>query len=147
MIWRRGRVRYEGFPLSPVRTSTGPSWQLARLALNPLQHLLAPSRVLFSLPTSAQQTITGREFFPDLISRPFHQGLFLVFSVAAALSALASLLRGGRYVHPAAADELAPARIEPLRADEALPVSTAPPAEDSGRGEDGARADSNACAS
>ena len=42
-----------------------------------------------------------REFFPDLISGPFHQGLIIVFAVAAGLSAiaaLASLLRGGRSV-------------------------------------------------
>src|SRR5450755_2277438 len=86
----------------------------AVLGVNPLQHLLAASRVLSSLPAAAQQTITGREFFPDLISGPFHHGLVVVFAVAAALSllaALASLLRGSRYVHhPAVADE-APAAV------------------------------------
>jgi MFS family permease len=79
----------------------------AVLGVDPLRHLLAPSRVLTSLPAAAQRTITGREFFPDLISGPFHQGLAVVFTVAAGLSAvaaLASLLRGGRYVRPAAAD-------------------------------------------
>jgi MFS family permease len=88
----------------------------AVLGVNPLQHLLAASRVLSSLPAAAQQTITGREFFPDLISGPFHQGLVVVFTVAGGLSvlaALASLLRGGR----------------------PLPVSTTPTA-DRGRGED-----------
>ena len=47
-------------------------------------------------------TLTGQEFFPHLISGPFHDGLVIVFGVAAALSvigALASLGRGGRYVH------------------------------------------------
>ena len=47
------------------------------------------------------------EFFPALISGPFHQGLVVVFIAAAPLSvgvALASLLRGGRSVPP----ELAP---------------------------------------
>ena len=90
----------------------------AVLGVNPLQHLLAPSRVLPSLPAARRQAITGREFFPDLISGPFHQGLVVVFAVAAALSllaALASLLRGGRYVHPAAADE-APAAVSAKRA-------------------------------
>jgi hypothetical protein len=79
----------------------------AVLGVNPLQHLLAPSGVLARLPPAHQRVITGREFFPDLISGPFHHGLVVVFVVAAALavlSALASLLRGGRYVHPAAAD-------------------------------------------
>jgi MFS family permease len=81
----------------------------AVLGVNPLQHLLAASRALRSLPAAAQHTITGRQFFPNLISQPFHQGLVVVFAVAAGLAglaALASLLRGGRYVHPPAADEL-----------------------------------------
>ena len=54
-------------------------------------------------PAAAQRILTGREFFPQLISGPFHHGLVVVFAVAAglaALAALASLLRGGRYVHP-----------------------------------------------
>ncbi|HWE62141.1 MAG TPA: MFS transporter [Chloroflexota bacterium] len=81
----------------------------AVLGVNPLQHLLAASGVLSSLPAAAQQTITGREFFPELIAGPFHQGLVVVFAFSAALAglaALASLLRGGHYVHPAAADEV-----------------------------------------
>jgi type IV secretory pathway VirB2 component (pilin) len=44
----------------------------------------------------------GRAFFPHLIAGPVHDGLVVVFAVAAALAAiagLASLLRGGRYVH------------------------------------------------
>ena len=47
--------------------------------------------------------LTGREFFPELISAPFRQGLVVVFAVAAGLAAVAafaSLLRGGRYVPP-----------------------------------------------
>ena len=81
----------------------------AVLGENPLQHLLAPSGVLSSLPAAAGQTITGRGFFPSLISGPFHDGLVVVFIVAAIMSllaALASLLRGGRSVAPTAADEL-----------------------------------------
>ena len=38
----------------------------AVLGVNPLQHLLAASRVLAALPAAAQQTITGRAFFPGL---------------------------------------------------------------------------------
>ena len=82
----------------------------AVLGVNPLQHLLAASRVLSTLPAAAQQTITGRAFFPDLISGPFHHGLIVVFAVAAALSALAavaSLSRGGRSI-PAAGAAPAP---------------------------------------
>jgi MFS family permease len=71
------------------------------LGVNPIQHLLAPSGALATLPPVNQHTLTGREFFPDLISGPFHHGLMVVFTAAAVLSALASLLRGGRYVHNA----------------------------------------------
>jgi MFS family permease len=83
------------------------------LGVNPLQHLLAPSGALSKLSAGAQQTITGREFFPSLISGPFHHGLVIVFSVSAGLSVfagLASLLRGGRYVDPG---ELPPASDAP----------------------------------
>jgi MFS family permease len=79
----------------------------AVLGVNPVQHLLASSGVLSTLPARSQQILTGREFFPDLISGPFRQGLLVVFSAAALmalLAAFASLLRGGRYIHPATAD-------------------------------------------
>jgi MFS family permease len=84
----------------------------ALLGVNPLQHLLAPSHVLASLPAGAARIITGRAFFPHLISGPFHQGLVVVFAVAAGLSvlaALASLLRGGRDVPGTEPEELPPA--------------------------------------
>ncbi len=80
----------------------------AVLGVNPLRRLLAASGVLSWLPATHRQVLTGREFFPSLMSGQFHQSLVVVFSVAAALSvlaALASLLRGGRSVHQAAADE------------------------------------------
>jgi MFS family permease len=70
----------------------------AILGVNPIQHLLEPSGALATLPPVNQRTLTGREFFPDLISGPFHQGLIVVFGVAAVLALLAgvaSLLRGG----------------------------------------------------
>ena len=47
-------------------------------------------------------TLTGGEFFPQLISGPFHSGLIVVFTAAAIMSviaAVASLARGKRYVH------------------------------------------------
>jgi MFS family permease len=75
----------------------------AILGVNPVQHLLAARGVLAALPAASQQVLTGRLFFPQLISGPFHHGLDIVFLVAAglaAIAALASLLRGGRYVHP-----------------------------------------------
>jgi hypothetical protein len=42
----------------------------AVLGVNPLQHLLAASRVLLTLPAASQQTITGRRFFPAVPPRP-----------------------------------------------------------------------------
>jgi MFS family permease len=83
----------------------------AVLGVNPVQHLLAARGVLSSLPAASQRVLTGRQFFPELISGPFQHGLTVVFGVAAvlaAVAALASLLRGGRYIHPAAADEVPP---------------------------------------
>jgi MFS family permease len=69
------------------------------LGVNPVGHLLAPSGTLASLSAHHRQVLTGREFFPHLIAAPFHQGLTVVFVVAAVLSALAaaaSLMRGPR---------------------------------------------------
>jgi MFS family permease len=80
----------------------------AILGVNPLGHLLAASHALATLPARSQQVITGREFFPHLISGPFHHGLVVVFAAAAILSmiaGLASLLRGGRYVDPGTGDK------------------------------------------
>ena len=68
-----------------------------------MQHLLAQAHALSSLPAASQRVLTGREFFPALISAPFHHGLVVVFVAAASLAAVAafaSLLRGGRTVPP-----------------------------------------------
>jgi hypothetical protein len=69
----------------------------AVLGVNPLEHLLAPSGVLTQLPPASQAAITGRDFFPNLISGPFHDGLTVVFGASialAVLAAIASLARG-----------------------------------------------------
>jgi hypothetical protein len=69
------------------------------LGVNPIQHLLGPSGALAHLPAASQAALTGRTFFPALLSGPFHSGLIVVFSVSAVLSVLAglaSLLRGKR---------------------------------------------------
>ncbi|WP_372509538.1 MFS transporter [Streptomyces humicola] len=68
----------------------------AFLGYNPIQQLLGP-HVLGALPASNARTLTGREFFPHLISGPFHNGLVVVFSLAIAMAlvaAAASLIRG-----------------------------------------------------
>ncbi|WP_280697891.1 MFS transporter [Kitasatospora sp. GP82] len=71
------------------------------LGYNPVQTLLGPG-VLAQLPADHAAYLTGRSFFPALISGPFAQGLDIsfVFAVAACLvAAVASWLRGGKYVH------------------------------------------------
>ena len=74
----------------------------AFLGYNPVKTLLGPTGVLAHLPASHVATLTGKQFFPELISQPFHHGLVIVFTTAMALLALAagvSALRGARYVH------------------------------------------------
>jgi MFS family permease len=71
------------------------------LGINPLEHLLRSHGALHYLGPAGRHAVTGREFFPRLISAPFHDGLVAAFGAAAALSlvaAVASLLRGGRTV-------------------------------------------------
>jgi MFS family permease len=71
------------------------------LGNNPISHLLAPSGVLNTLPAHNVQALTGNEFFPQLVSGPFHHGLVIVFSAAAIMAvvaATASVLRGKREV-------------------------------------------------
>jgi len=73
----------------------------AFLGYNPMQHLLGP-HVLAALPHAQAATLTGRGFFPSLMSGPFAQALNVAFTfalVACLIAAAASLLRGGRYHH------------------------------------------------
>ena len=74
----------------------------AFLGYNPVHQLLAPTGVLAHLPAHQVSVLTGKQFFPQLLSGPFHHGLVIVFSTAMAIlviAAFASMLRGGRYVH------------------------------------------------
>jgi hypothetical protein len=74
----------------------------ALLGFNPVQHLLAHSGVLATLPRHSVAVLTGNQFFPRLISAPFHHGLIIVFTAAALMSAtgaLVSLLRGGQFYY------------------------------------------------
>ncbi len=69
----------------------------AQLGINPLKHLLAHGGALKQLSAPARAQLTGRHFFPHLLTQPFHDGLIVVFATAVGLSllaALASLLRG-----------------------------------------------------
>jgi hypothetical protein len=76
----------------------------ALLGYNPVQHLLAASGVLTTLPAHNVAVLTGTQFFPHLIAGPFHHGLIIVFSAAAAMSlvgATVSLLRGRQFYYDA----------------------------------------------
>jgi hypothetical protein len=72
----------------------------AFLGYNPIQHLLGSS-VVSQLPAHTQAILTGRSFFPQLISGPFRTGLHEAFAfavVACLIAAVASWSRGQRYV-------------------------------------------------
>jgi MFS family permease len=73
----------------------------AMLGYNPVQTMLAPTGLLHTLPAHNVAVLTGKQFFPNLISGPFHHGLTIVFSAAAIMSvlgAIVSLLRGKSFV-------------------------------------------------
>jgi MFS family permease len=74
----------------------------AFLGFNPVGNLLAPTGLLSRLSPAHVATLTGKAFFPQLITQPFHHGLVIVFTMAMivlVIAAVASSLRGGRYVH------------------------------------------------
>jgi MFS family permease len=84
----------------------------AFLGYNPVQQLLAPTGVLKHLPAHQVSVLTGKRFFPELLSGPFHHGLVIVFSTAMfflVIAAIASALRGGRYVYDDQAGQAASA--------------------------------------
>jgi MFS family permease len=91
----------QGVP-TPVATQVGslpPVGTLfaSFLGVNPIGSLLQPTGVLETLPKDSVATLTGPEFFPDLISQPFHDGLVVVFTAAATMmviGAVASALDG-----------------------------------------------------
>ena len=77
----------------------------AFLGYNPVATLLGPA--LHGLPAARQAALTGREFFPNLISKPFMSGMRVTFyfsTVMMLIAAAASWMRGKRYVH----EEVAP---------------------------------------
>ncbi|MDX6393231.1 MAG: hypothetical protein QOJ73_4294 [Streptosporangiaceae bacterium] len=98
----------------------------ALLGYNPVQHLLKSSGVLATLPRHNVTVLTGRQFFPHLISGPFHHGLVIVFSAAAIMSligALVSLSRGRQFYYdePVPAGAGGPAQVP------SPPGATTPP--------------------
>ena len=90
----------------------------AFLGYNPMQTLLGP-HVLHAIPVAQQHVLTGRSFFPSIISSPFHTALVYAFAFAIAaclVAAVASALRGGKYHY---AEEAEPVVMDPLTGVEA----------------------------
>lgn len=82
----------------------------ALLGYNPMAHLL-PAAVQAHLPAAKLHVLTGERFFPGLIATPFMQALRVVFDFSLAMSlvaAVASLLRGGRFIYDEAAAPATP---------------------------------------
>ncbi len=73
----------------------------AFLGFNPLKELLG-AHVLGALPAINVHRLVGKEFFPSLIAHPFKDGIVYVLIFAAVMcliAALASWMRGGKFVH------------------------------------------------
>ena len=64
----------------------------AFLGYNPIHQLLAPFGVLKHLPAHNVAKLTGKQFFPQLISGPFHHGLIIVFLMAMTVLVIAAIL-------------------------------------------------------
>ncbi|MHB2036458.1 MAG: MFS transporter [Nitrososphaerales archaeon] len=81
----------------------------AFLGYNPVQSILSSlgsnpqlSALINSLSANTLSTLEGKHWFPAVIASPFMSALALSFYIAAALSfvaAIASVLRGGAYIH------------------------------------------------
>ena len=113
----------------------------AFLGYNPAQQLLGP--VLATLPPDQASYLTGRSFFPQLITCPFSDGLTAAFwsaIVACLVAAVASWFTGTRSrpaFHESVGAELAaesgelwgtgsPARFRPVACSAHCAVPTAP---------------------
>ena len=96
-------LQQQGIPASMAHqvADTPPVSSLfaAFLGYNPMAELLAPFNGL-AQPGVNAEVLTGKTFFPELITGPFHTGLVVVFSAAAIMTvigAIASLFNPGRY--------------------------------------------------
>lgn len=81
----------------------------AFLGYNPIAELLEPYHAL-QQPGVNAEVLTGKTFFPELITEPFHAGLVVVFAAAAVmmvLGAIASWMSPGRYADAPGADNAA----------------------------------------
>lgn len=103
-------LQQQGVPASVAHDVAGlpPVGSLfaAFLGYNPVAELLAPYGTLHQPGVNAG-VLTGQEFFPQLITEPFHAGLVVVFGAAAVMmliGAAASLFNAGRYATAPGAD-------------------------------------------
>jgi hypothetical protein len=89
---------------------------------------------LAKLPAHNVAVLTGRQFFPHLITAPFHHGLVIVFTAAAIMSligALVSLLRGKQFYYDDKAPSVPSSKIISPNG-----LAPSPPAGDSPAGAD-----------
>lgn len=73
----------------------------AFLGYNPMKVLL-PASIMPTLSSHTKLTVFANSFFPKILSGPFMDGVLIAFSLSAFISflaAIASLLRGKRYIH------------------------------------------------
>jgi MFS family permease len=95
----------------------------AFLGYNPMKQLLGP--LLAHLPSARAAYVTGRQFFPQLITAPFKDGLGVAFAFAISanvIAAIASLLTGP-VRRPAAAAETVGGELAAVAADGGLEPS------------------------
>ena len=112
----------------------------ALLGYNPIHNLLGPTGVLNHLSAKQVGVLTGKQFFPNVISGPFHHGLVIVFTAAAIMSfigAMVSLLRGKQFYYDdgsgSGAGQVAAAMAATAAPAMAAPAAPAAPAELPGR--------------
>jgi MFS family permease len=95
----------------------------AFLGYNPMKQLLG--HLLGNLPAGHAAYVTGRQFFPHLITGPFHDGLGVAFAFAIAANVIAAIaaLLTGRIRRQAAAAETLGGELAAVAADGGLEPS------------------------
>ena len=85
----------------------------AFLGYNPMGELI-PADVLRSLPPESVATLTGKAFFPGLMSAPFKHGLVFAFTFSAILYVVAAFAswRGGTRIAPETSSIRRPLAVE-----------------------------------
>jgi MFS family permease len=76
----------------------------AFLGYNPMEKLLGP-KTLASLPKADAARLTGKQFFPGLISKPFITGLRITFTASLIMSLIAAWASWLRGSHTVAVDD------------------------------------------